>query len=188
MTSKTLVRAAIVLGVVILVALAAWRGSKISKSGGMAGPSKDSGATASSSPVTIAYDAADADWAVYSSASLNLKVSYPKDWKHGSCGATCIAFGRNAKDGQFVTGISVTANTLVDIASKAAPYIIARQEAKVGDITWTKLTLKQPTTGDLFTSHFTEHKGKLYEFGIGSTDAANISVYGKMLSSFSFLK
>jgi hypothetical protein len=72
--------------------------------------------------------------------------------------------------------------------TKAKPYLAAKQTVAVGPNTWTKLTLQQPTTGEVVTSHFIARGANLFEFGIAAANADAVAVYGKMLNSFRFLK
>lgn len=144
---------------------------------------------ATATPVVIAYDPAPSDWAVYASTSLGYSVSYPKDWRMNSCGTGCVGWSTAAmKEGEFALGIIQTTGTLDTLLKDAEQYISAKESLDIDGNTWTKLTLKEPTAGTLITTHFIQQGEKLYEFGSSMIDADILSTYGRMISSFKFLK
>jgi len=188
---KSYTRILLIIGVVVLVALAVWKGT--SKSGTepyvTVSPSESFAPLASVSPIAIAYDAAPADWKSYASASAGYKVSYPADWSVGPCAPGCTGWAPpTAASGQFALGIIQSAGTIAELLTSAEPYLAAKEEVKAGANTWTKLTLRQPMTGDVITSHFIEHNGQLFEFGTAAADADILKVYGSMIRSFVFTK
>ncbi len=187
---KSITRILIIAGIVILAALAVWRGVNRPQVATVSPiESASTSPVASASPLVIVYDAAPAGWKTYSSASSDFTVSYPSDWNSGTCGQGCTGWSpAGAAAGQFALGIVESAGVLDDLLKTAAPYIVAREDIKAGANTWTKLALQQPQTGNVVTSHFIEHSGKIYEFGTASNDAASLAVYGSMIRSFTFLK
>lgn len=189
---KSYIRILIIVVGIVVVGLALWKVLPRSASTNVAASPTPSGSIvplASVSPVVIAYDAAPSDWKTYSSASMGFSVMYPADWHFGSCGEQCVAWApATATDGQFALGIIKSTGTLADLITKAQPYLAAKQTITAGANTWTKLTLQQPTTGDVVTSHFIAHGANLFEFGIAASTADVVAIYGKMLSSFKFLK
>lgn len=190
---KSYLRILIVVGVVLVVAAAAWYLMKDSKGGGDATltptPLGSIAPLASVSPLLVAYDAAGSDWKSYASASAGFKVSYPSDWNPSPCGPACVGWiPADAAEGQFALGIIRSTGTLAELIGSAQPYLAAQEEVKVGANTWTKLTLQQPTSGDIVTSHFIERGGYLFEFGTATSDAKILAVYGSMIRSFVFTK
>jgi hypothetical protein len=189
---KSYIRILIVVVGIVLVGLVLWKVLPRSSSTNLAASPTPSGSIvplASVSPLVIAYDAAPSDWKTYSSASMGFSVSYPSDWRFGSCGIQCVAWApTSAAEGQFALGIIKSTGTLADLLTKAQPYLANKQTVTAGSNSWLKLTLQQPTTGEIVTSHFIAHGTNLFEFGIATSDASTIAVYGKMLSSFKFLK
>jgi hypothetical protein len=146
---------------------------------------------ASVSPLVIQYTTPPADWKTYASASLNFSVSYPPDWKEQACGTGCVGWEpASAQQGQPVLGVIKSTNTLATVLTEAKPYLVKQETIKIGALSWTKLTLQHPTTGDIVTSHFIQRGSSLYEFGTGASDkeADILKVYGEMLASFKFLK
>ena len=190
MNSRILIR--IGLGVVIvgLIVAAAWRG------GYLKFPQKAStspGATASVSPgqetpPPLSYEKAPSDWPVYASASMGIKVSYPKDWVVSSCGPSCVAWALASSSENLFSGITVTQGLMADTIAQAKPYVVASSSVTLNGITWTRMSLRHPVTGSIFTSHFTQHGKQLVEFGTSSTDTLKVREYGQMLNSFTFTK
>lgn len=191
---KSYTRILLIIGVVVLVALAVWKGTSKSVSDQTAQIGDETATEslaplASVSPIAIAYDAAPADWKSYASASAGYKVSYPADWSVGPCAPGCTGWAPpTAASGQFALGIIQSAGTIAELLTSAEPYLAAKEEVKAGANTWTKLTLRQPMTGDVITSHFIEHNGQLFEFGTAAADADILKIYGSMIRSFVFTK
>jgi hypothetical protein len=188
---KHYIRTLIVLGIVVLVGLAIWRG--MSRPPVASGPEVSlapSGTPATIvTPLTIAYDPAPKDWKSYSSASMNFSISYPSDWTSGICGPQCVGWTPpGTASNQFVVGIIESTGTLEDLEKKAEPYLVKKEDIKIGALTWLKLTLRQPQTGSVVTSHFIVKGDRLYEFGTAQSDPAIITAYGRMIASFKFLK
>lgn len=119
---------------------------------------------------------------------MGMKVSFPKDWQRGPCGPNCIIFGRDLKTGQPIVGINATKTSLASILEQAAPYQLSKEEVKVSGITWTKIVLKEPQSGAIFISHFAVHGGMVFEVGLAAENGSDATVYGQMLSSFTFTK
>lgn len=144
---------------------------------------------ASVSPLVVAYEPAASDWKVYASASAGFKVSYPANWTPGVCGAGCVAWAPAGSSAtSFAVGIVRSNGTLADVLKQAEPFLVAKEEITAGANKWTKLTLQQPTTGDIITSHFIVHGGKLFEFGTATSDKKILDVYGAMIRSFVFTR
>lgn len=179
MNKKLLIRIGIGVIIVVLAGFAVWR---------IRTPIGQPQASASVTPGTIAYGTVPADWQTYASRSLPLTVAFPKEWRAGSCGPDCIAFGPAASGSQALIGLNITKTTLPDILVQAAPYQLSKDEVTIGALTWTKVVLKHPQTGDLFVSHFIEHGGTVYELGIATQDQAILNIYGEMVSSVKFLR
>lgn len=188
---KTFTRILIIAGIVVLAGFAVWRmvnRTQVATAPG-ATESPSLSPTASISPVTIVYDAPGKDWKTYSSTSMGFSVSYPPDWKVGVCGPQCVGLSPLATAStQFVLGILESTGTMEDLLGKAQPYLVAKQTVTAGANTWQKLTLRQPDTGTGVTSHFIAHGAQLFEFGTATSDSAVLSVYGKAIASFKFLK
>ena len=189
---KSYIRIPIVVGIVAVAAIAVWRGVSRPQVAVAPTPSESASVSpvASASPLVIAYTAAPKDWPIYSSKSLGFSVAYPKDWVAGTCGPDCVGWTPpTLASGQFVLGVIKTAGTtLDDVLTKAQPYLIAREDITAGTLTWLKLTLRQPDSGAMFTSHFIINGTSLYEFGTASTEPDVIAAYGRMIASFKFLK
>jgi hypothetical protein len=177
MNKKLLIRIGIGVIIVVLAGFAIWR---------IRTPIGQPQASASVTPGLITYGTAPADWQTY--ASQPFKLAYPSDWRSGPCGTDCIAFGPAASGSQALIGINITATKLSDILVQAAPYQLSKDEITIGTLTWTKVVLKHPQTGDIFVSHFIEHGGKVYELGLATQDQAILTIYGQMISSFAFTK
>lgn len=187
MNTRLIVRIALSIAVVGLFALALWRGVTPSVVPS-ASPSPVADTASASLPGPLAYAPAGAEWQSYSSSSLGFTVRYPRDWTTASCGSGCVAFALASDAEQLVMGISAGPGTLTDLLAMAAPYIIASESARVGTTDWLRLTLQQPQTGEIFTSHYVEHAGKLFEVGINKTDPALLNVYGSIIRSLTFTK
>jgi len=188
---KSYIRILLIVGVVVLVALAVWKGT--SKSGTepyvTVSPSESLAPLASVSPIVVSYDVAPADWKSYASVSAGYQVSYPSDWTVGPCAPGCTGWAPpTAASGQFALGIIQSAGTIDELLASAEPYLAAKEEVNAGANTWLKLTLRQPMTGDVITSHFIAHNGQLFEFGTAAADADILKVYGQMIRSFVFTK
>ena len=190
---KPYIRIHIIVGIIVIAALAVWKG--VSHPGtATVSPTPLSAATsvaplASVSPLVLSYDEPGADWKKYATASADFTVSYPSDWTIGSCGTGCTGWApATAGQGQFAVGVIESAGTLSDIVSKAQPFLVRQEQVKEGANTWTKLTLQQPTTGDIVTSHFIQHGKNIVEFGTATSDADILKVYGSMIRSFTFTK
>jgi hypothetical protein len=182
MNKKVLIGAGITLAALILVVVVVKFGSK-----GTGGTPTATGTP--ETPAMISYDtAAPADWVSYASPSAGFRLSYPKDWAPGPCGPGCVAFGPASASGQLLIGVTVSTQSLADVASQAAPYQLSQGTVTIGSATWLKVVLKEPYTGALFTSHFLFHAGKLYEVGMATQQQSAADVYGKMLRSFSLTK
>jgi len=137
----------------------------------------------------MAYATAPKDWKTYSSASFGFSVAYPSDWSVGPCGSECVGWAPpTGASNQFAIGIIKSSNTIDDLLTKAEPYLIAKEEVKLGTLSWLKLTLRQPQTGSLVTSHFVARGKDMYEFGTAATEADIVAIYGRMIASFRFLK
>jgi len=187
MNSRLIIRITLSIAVVGLFALALWRGitpSDIPQR--TAAPAAETASVSLPGPLT--YAPAAANWQSFSSASLGFSVRYPKDWTSAYCGTDCIAFALASDAEQLVMGISVGNGALADLVAQAAPYIVASESARVGATDWLRLTLQQPQTGDIFTSHFTERAGRLFEVGINSTDPALLNLYASVIRSLIFTK
>jgi hypothetical protein len=185
---KNYIRISLIVGVVVLAAVAVWWFTKTDTPAEVANLSGQV-PLASVTPVAIAYDTPPADWKTYSSASAGYSVSYPADWTFGPCAPGCMGWAPpTSPSGQFVMGIIETEGTIEALLTSAEPYLAAKEEIKAGDNTWTKLTLQQPMTGDVVTSHFIEKDGILYEFGTATDDTALLVIYGTMIRSFTFMK
>ncbi len=142
----------------------------------------------SATPVPLTYGTPDADWVQYASASLGFKLRIPKDWVASSCGAKCVGWAMSSDPQKLVTGVIIMPGKLQDILTESAPYAVASSSVKINSITWEKVTLQQPATGDLFTTHLTQRGSNVYEFGITAQEPALLDVYGKMLTSFTFTR
>ncbi len=191
MTKQTYIRISIAAVIVLAVAGGVWYWYS------QRAPSLDDAGTAaisiaplaSVSPLAVAYDAVPAGWKTYASASAGFKVSYPADWTPGACGTGCVGWAPvGAEAGKFEVGIVRSTGTLEEILKSAEPFMAGKEEIKAGANTWLKLTLQHPATGDIITSHFIAHNGKLFEFGTASSDAKVLESYGKMIASFVFTK
>jgi len=177
--------------IVGLIVFAVWRGGFL-KGTGTATPTPEVSASGTplvpQTPPPISYGKAPADWPVYSSASLGFKVSYPKDWVEASCGPSCVAWALASSSDTLFAGVTVSSGSLADTITQAKPYIVASASVTVNGITWTRLSLQHPVTGEIFTSHFVQRGTKLVEFGISVTTPALVTEYGQMLNSFAFTK
>lgn len=144
---------------------------------------------ASVSPLVMTYGATPKDWKTFSSTSMGFSVSYPPDWREGVCGTQCVGFSPSSTaSDQFVLGILESTDTTENLLAKAQQYLVGKETVKLGTLSWLKLTLQQPQTGVAVTSHFIAHGPQLFEFGTATSDKDVISVYGKMIASFKFLK
>ena len=192
MNKRVIVRIAIVIGVIALFAVLALvlrRGGNPSDAQPTPTTSDEPAPTASVSlPGPLSYAAPAADWQSFSSTSLGFSVRYPKDWVSASCGDGCIAFALASESDALITGVSVSPGTLADLVDQAAPYALASESVTLNGITWLRLTLQQPQTGNIFTSHFAERDGEVYEVGINTTEQSLLDRYASILRSFSFLK
>lgn len=187
MDGRLLTRIALGAAVVGLFALALWRGTTSSVTPATT-PEPVADTASLSLPGPLTYAPAAAGWQSFSSASLGFSVRYPKDWTSAYCGPDCIAFALASDAEQLIMGISVGDGVLADLVAQAAPYIVASESARVGATDWLRLTLQQPQTGDIFTSHFTERAGRLFEVGINSTDPALLELYASVIRSLTFTK
>jgi len=188
---KSYIRILLIVGVVVLVALAIWKGTGTPSDAPYVTvtPPEDFVPLASVSPIVLAYDAAPANWKTYASASAGFKVAYPADWTVGPCAPGCTGWAPpTAASGQFALGVIQSEGTMAELLASAEPYLAAKEEITAGANTWTKLTLRQPMTGDIITSHFIEHGGKLFEFGTAAAEEEILKVYGTMIRSFIFTK
>jgi hypothetical protein len=187
---KNYIRILIVVVIVVVGGFAIYKGTSRSPVNAPTLSSLPSGTPAALvTPVAIAYNPAPKDWLKYSSASMNFAVSYPKDWHVGACGLDCVGWAPpTLASTQFALGIIESSGSLDDLLKKAEPYLVKKEDVKVGNLDWIKLTLRQPQTGEAVTSHFIASGTKIYEFGTATSDPAIISVYGSMIASFKFLK
>ncbi len=190
---KSYTRILAVIGVVLVVAAGVWywkfRDTTTVVIDATPSPSGSLVPLASVTPLPVAYDAAGADWKTYASASAGFKVSYPATWTVGECGPGCVGWvPPTGQPNQFAFGIIQSTSTIADVLKNAEPFLADRAEIKAGANTWVKLTLQQPTTGEVVTSHFIEHGGKLFEFGTATSDASVLAVYGSMIRSLVFTK
>lgn len=120
---------------------------------------------------------------------MGFSVAYPTDWRVGVCGPQCVGWSPSTiASGQFILGIIKSDNTIEGLLEKAAPYLIAKEDIKAGGLSWLKLTLRQPQTGAMVTSHFVVRGAQLFEFGTATSEADIAAVYGRMIASFKFLK
>ena len=120
---------------------------------------------------------------------MGFSVAYAPGWRVQGCGADCVAWAPpTTASSQFILGIIKSTGTIADLLIKAQPYLIAREDIKIGALSWLKLTLRQPQTGTAVTSHFIAHGAQLFEFGTASSEPAIIAAYGRMIASFRFLK
>lgn len=188
---KSYIRILIVAGIVVLAALAVWRGvsrPQIASAPG-ASDSPSVSPVASASPLALVYDPAPKGWATYSSKSMGFSVAYPPDWRVGACGSQCVGWSPpTVASKQFALGIIESTGTIEDLLKKAEPYLLAKENIKVGGLSWIKLTLRQPQTGATVTSHFVSRGAQLFEFGTATSDSEIIAAYGRMIASFKFLK
>ena len=168
---KHYARILLIAGIIIAVAAAAWYLGHNQKASDQVPADEMAGSSvaplASVTPLALSYDAAPDDWTTYASAGFSVK--YPADWTVGPCAPGCTGWAPTAS-AQFVFGIIESDGKLDEILTSAQPYLAAKEDVTAGANTWTKLTLQQPTTGDVVTSHFIEHGGKLYEFGTATND------------------
>ncbi|HUO75806.1 MAG TPA: hypothetical protein VMU12_02755 [Candidatus Paceibacterota bacterium] len=190
MNSRILIRVGLGIVIVGLIVAAAWRGGYLKN---FSGPATSPEVSASPSPVaetppTFTYAKAPSDWPVYSSASLGFKVPYPKDWVVASCGESCVAWALASSSQDLFSGVTVTDGLLADTLTQAKPYVVASASVTLNGIVWTRLSLRHPVTGEIFTSHFVQRGTKLVEFGISSVDPVLVKEYGQMLDSFVFTK
>lgn len=189
---KSYTRILIIAGIVVLAALAVWKGVGRPKvaSGPSATNSSSPSPLTSITPVAIAYDGAPKEWKTYrASASMGFTVSYPPDWRAGICGPQCVGWApETTASGQFVLGVFASNGTLDDILTKAQPFLIAKEDIKTGGLSWLKLTLRQPQTNVGVTTHFIAHGTQVYEFGIATADPDILVTYGRMIGSFKFTK
>jgi len=192
---KTYIRILIAVGIVVIVAGGAWywytqRGVEPVATDGLPTDSPlDIAPLASVSPIVLAYDAAPTGWKTYASASAGYSVSYPSDWQVGPCAPGCTGWAPpTAASGQYVLGIIESTGTIEELLASAEPYMAAKEEIKAGANTWLKLTLQQPMTGAVVTSHFISHGGRVFEFGTATSDADILKVYGSMIRSLVFTK
>ncbi len=177
----------IIVAVVLVVAVggAVWYGLSHKQQSGNAVATPSVSAT----PITdLTYDAVPSDWTTYSSASLGFKISIPKDWVRGSCGATCVTFADPTNAQVPLVGVNVTpGGKLSDVLTSAKPYIQASGSISFDGIKWTRLVLQEPQTGNIFISHFGVVRNTLYELGLGLIDAPTMKLYGEMVRSFSLI-
>ena len=188
---KSYTRILIIAGIVVLAALAVWRGVSRPQVASILGATDSPSVSplASISPLTIAYDTAPKNWISYSSASMGFSIAYPPDWRVGVCGPQCVGWAPSTTaSGQFALGLIKSTGTTEELLTKAEPYLIAKEDIKIGGLSWLKLTLRQPQTGTAITSHFVVRGAQLYEFGTASSEPDIISAYGRMIASFKFLK
>lgn len=188
---KNYIRILLVVGVIALAAVAVWKGTSKPSPAEQATdfPTPSIAPLASVSPIVIAYDAAPAGWKTYASTSVPFTVQYPADWVTGPCAPGCTGWAPpTTASGQFILGIIESEGTIAELLTSAEPYLAAKEEIKAGANTWTKLTLQQPMTGDVITSHFIEHNGMLYEFGTAASASDVLGVYGSMIRSLVFTK
>lgn len=184
----------LIAGAIALVVLVIWKAPKNTRTSEEQGAGSPLPTTSSASttpgvtPPTITYGAPGADWQKFSSASLGFSVTYPKNWKLQACGAGCIAWAQASAPTELIAGISTSRGALSDILTKAAPYVIASGSVTFNKIQWTRLTLQEPQTGSVFTSHYAVSGPNVIEFGINTTDTTLLGLYGKMVQSFTFLK
>ena len=187
---KSYLRIGIIIGIVVIAAAGVWYWQKSKTASEQLGtPAVSLVPLASVSPLAVSYDLVPADWKTYASPSAGFKVAYPADWTPSACGAGCVAWApAGAPATQFALGIVRSDSTIEELLKSAAPFLAGKEEITVGANKWLKLTLQQPTTGDVYTSHFIMHNGKLFEFGMATTDKDVLAVYGKMIKSFVFTK
>ena len=188
---KSYIRILIIAGIVVLATLAVWKGVSRPQVAAVPGTSESPSISpqASTSPLVLVYDPAPKDWATYSSKSMGFSVAYPTDWRVGVCGPQCVGWSPSTiASGQFILGIIKSDNTIEGLLEKAAPYLIAKEDIKAGGLSWLKLTLRQPQTGAMVTSHFVVRGAQLFEFGTATSEADIAAVYGRMIASFKFLK
>gem|GEM_PF-3723830 len=187
---KSYLRILIVVGVVLIAAGGVWYWQKSKTASEQLGtPAVSLVPLASVSPLAVSYDLVPADWKTYASPSAGFKVAYPSDWTPSPCGTGCIAWTPAGAPGtQPALGIVRSNNTIEELLKSAEPFLAGKEEITVGANAWLKLTLQQPTTGDIYTSHFIMRNGKLFEFGMATSDKDVVAVYGKMINSFVFTK
>lgn len=188
---KNYIRILIVAGIVVVAGLAVWMGTKRSSVATVPSASVVPSGTPAAlvTPLDIAYDTAPKDWKTYSSASMNFSIAYPADWRVGVCGPQCVGWAPpTVASTQYVLGIIESTGTIDDLLKKAEPYLVKKEDIKAGGLSWIKLTLRQPQTGAVVTSHFIVKGDRLYEFGTATTAPDVITAYGRMIASFKFLK
>lgn len=188
---KTYTRYLIIAGIIVLAGLAVWRGVSRPPVASLSDTIATSSLSpiASASPLVISYDDAPKGWKTYSSVSMGFSVSYPSDWSAGVCGAQCVGWAPpTVASNQYMLGIIQSTGSIETLLKNVEQYLVAKEEIPIGKMTWLKLTLRQPQTGALITSHFITRGTELYEFGTASTDTDVIAAYGRMIASFEFLK
>ena len=188
---KSYSRILLIVGVIVVAALGIWKLTGTPAAPEQTGdiPTPSIVPLASVSPLVMAYDAAPADWKAYATASFPFTVSYPADWTVGPCAPGCLGWTPpTGASNSFALGIIEQQNTMEELLASAEPYMAAKEEVTVGANTWLKLTLQHPMSGDVITSHFIAHNGKLYEFGTASQEPDIIAVYGSMIRSLVFTK
>lgn len=139
-------------------------------------------------PLSINYGTTDASWTTYASASAGFTVKYPHDWTVTPCGSGCVSWAPPGQPDQPIAGITVSEGTLSTVLDQAGPYLVASESLKVGSVQWLKLSLQQPTTGDLFTTFFVQHGTKIYEVGVSTIPQDTLDQFGALLKSFTFTK
>lgn len=190
MNSRLLIRIGLGVLIVGLILAAAWRMGFVKNPfhrSGTAGVSA-SPTPGQEAPPTLSYDKTPADWLTYASASLGIKISYPRDWVTEPCGTACVAWAQASSSKDLFSGITVTDGTLADTLAQAKPYVVASSSVTLNGTVWTRLSLRHPVTGTIFTSHFTQRGKKLIEFGTSTSDPLLIKEYGQMLNSLTFTK
>ncbi len=181
--NKTTLRIVIGVALVVIVGLVGWYGFRNKGSNPADEPTPEAAVTVP----PLSYDMPPADWAKY--ASMGFEVSYPKDWKTGSCGPTCVTFASPDSPDVPAIGINVTASaSLNEVLTTAAPYVQASASVDFNDVKWIKLELKEPQTGSVFVSHFAARGKELIELGLAAITDANAKIYAQMVRSFKLTK
>jgi len=133
------------------------------------------------------------DWKTDRNEEYEFEVKYPGDWRIAQCGIDCWGFGPQSTPEDIAVGINVL-NSKLDIAKKSLPVlsnshnkIIKEEMATIKGIQWTKLTIKQDTSEEIFIEYLIEKNGKTYNLGVGTDELNIVSTFNQILSTFKFI-
>ena len=129
-------------------------------------------------------------WQIYKNNKYGFELKYPENWRTAQCGIDCQGFGPQNVGEDTAIAINIL-NSKLEVAKKSLPVLgnsnnklIKEEIVVIEGAQWTKLTIKQDISEEIFIEHLIEKNGKTYDLGAGTDESNIVDIYNQILSTF----